>query len=82
MKHTMELVWHSCTDCLPSEEFNNRLYITDGVDIFPASWVKNDDWQLFVSSGGCWYVEPGVNSEGFWWADLLQTIGKFEPFIK
>lgn len=72
MKHTMELVWHSCSDCLPSEDFNPRLYITDGCNVFEASWKRTDDWQHFASGG--WYIEPGVNSEGYWWADLLQTV--------
>lgn len=27
MKQKMELVWHSCTDCLPNEDFNSRLKV-------------------------------------------------------
>lgn len=80
MKYKMELVWHSCTDCLPSEDFNPRLYVTDGCDFFPVSWARDGKWQRFMSGG--WYIEPGVNSDGYWWADLLQTVGMFPPFHK
>ncbi len=80
MKHKMELVWHSCTDCLPSEDFNPRLYVTDGCDFFPVSWARDGKWQRFMSGG--WYIEPGVNSDGYWWADLLRTVGMFPPFHK
>lgn len=80
MKHKMELVWHSCTDCLPSEDFNPRLYVTDGCDFFPVSWARDGKWQRFMSGG--WYIEPGVNSDGYRWADLLQTVGMFPPFHK
>ena len=72
MKHTMELVWHSCTDCLPSEDFNSQLCVTDGKDVFLATWKRDPDWQRFVA--GKWYIEPGVNSDGLWWADLVQTV--------
>lgn len=80
MKQKMELIWHSCTDCLPSEDFNPRLYVTDGCNFFPVSWARDGEWQRFISGG--WYIEPGINSEGYWWADLLQTVGKFAPFHK
>lgn len=72
MKQKMELVWHSCTDCLPNEDFNSRLYVTDGRDVFPVSWARENHLQRFTH--GSWYIEPGVNSEGYWWADILQTI--------
>lgn len=73
MKHTMEVVWHSCTDCPPIESYNAKLFITDGKDVFPASWKKECGRYVFVSRA--WYIEPGVNSDGYWWADLIQTVG-------
>lgn len=78
MKYKMEIVWHSCTDCLPSEDYNPVLYITDGKDVFPATWKREEGWQRFTSGG--WYIEPGVNSDGYYWADLVQTVNGFEPF--
>lgn len=72
MKQKMELIWHSCTDCLPNEDFNSRLYVTDGSDVFPVSWARENHLQRFTHGG--WYIEPGVNSEGYWWADILQTV--------
>lgn len=78
MKQKMELVWHSCTDCLPKEDFNSRLYVTDGHDVFPVYWKREAHWQRFAY--GSWYIEPGVNSEGYWWADILQTIQGVSAF--
>lgn len=77
MKHKMELTWHSCTDCLPSEDFNSTLYVTDGQTFFPATWIRDSERQRFVS--GNLYIKPGVNSDGYWWADILQTVRGFEP---
>lgn len=76
-KYTMELVWHSCTSYLPKEDYNPCLYVTNGREVFPVVWKRDPDWQRFVS--GNWYIEPGVNSEGFWWADLVQTVKGFAP---
>lgn len=81
MKHTMELVWHSCTSYLPKEDYNPGLYVTDGKEVFPVIWRRDKDgWQRF--SAGKWYIEPGVNSDGYWWADLVQTINGFAPIQK
>ena len=72
----MELVWHSCTDYLPKEDYNERLFVTDGETVYAASWRRGSDgWQRFVIGG--WYIEPGVNSDGYWWADLHQTVNNF-----
>lgn len=77
VKHTMELVWHDCTVNLPSEDYNVCLYVTDGRDVFPVTWKRESHWQRFVN--GRWYIEPGVNSDGYWWADLVQTVNGFKP---
>ena len=80
-KHTMELVWHSCTDCSPEEDYNKQLFITDGETVATASWRRSTDgWQRFVIGG--WYIEPGVNSDGYWWADIEQTVRGFAPIQK
>lgn len=76
-KHTMELVWHSCTDCPPEEDYNSCLYVTDGEEVFPATWKTDRNWHRFEKGG--WYIEVGVNSDGYWWADLIQTVNGFAP---
>ena len=76
-KHTMELVWHSCTDCPPEEDYNACLYVTDGREVFATTWKMTRDWRRFEIGG--WYIEPGVNAEGYWWADLNQTVSGFAP---
>lgn len=72
----MELVWHSCTDYLPKENYNPHLYVTDGRDVFPVVWKDAAGWKRFIAGG--WYIEPGRNSDGYWWADLIQTVSKFD----
>lgn len=79
-KHTMELVWHSCENCLPEEEYNPWLYVTDGQTVLQVVWKRTTDWQRFESGG--WYIEPGVNAEGYWWADLNRTVKGFAPLQK
>ena len=29
---------------------------------------------------GGWYIEPGINSDGYWWADIEQTVLKEKEF--
>lgn len=77
-KFKMELTWHSCTDCLPEEDYNPCLYVTDGSEVFPTTWKRDYGWPRFVV-GGC-YIEPGVNSDKYWWADLEQTVRSEERF--
>ena len=76
-KHTMELVWHSCTECLPKEKYNPRLYITNGKNVFEMVWFGDSKNQYFLGSGR--QIIPGVNSDGWWWADLIQTVHGFTP---
>lgn len=78
-KFTMELVWHSCNDYLPKEDYNPCLYVTDGTTILPMRWKRDPNWQRFESGG--WYIEPNVNADGYWWADVGQTV-KGEPRFK
>ena len=77
VKYTMELVWHSCTNNLPRETYHPTLYITNGREVFPTAWKCELEWKRFEIPG--WYIEPGVNSDGWWWADLVQTVNGFEP---
>ena len=80
-KFTMELVWHSCNDYLPKEDYNACLYVTNGHTVFPMRWKKDPNWQRFENGG--WYIEPDINASGYWWADIQQTIQgdwRFKPF--
>lgn len=79
-RRCMELTWHKCTDDLPEESFNPCLYVTDGKDVFAATWKTERGWKRFENGG--WYLEPGVNSDGYWWADLVQTVRGFAPKLK
>lgn len=70
-KVAMNLVWHSCKNYPPEEKFNECLYITDGKCLTEVEW-----------DNGYWVDHDGReirNLDGLWWADILQTIGKFEP---
>lgn len=81
-KHTMELVWHSCTDCPPEEDYNDCLYVTDGEDFVEVEWRREGEHQYFLIDNGPgerYYLEVGVNSDGWWWADLIQTVNGFAP---
>ena len=69
MKKTMELIWHDCTECLPKEDFNPCLYMTDGFKVFHVVYKK----EL-----GFFYNGYKINPDGHYWADLAQTtIGFF-----
>lgn len=67
-KFTMELVWHNCLNCKPSEEFNPRLFVTDGVRLYEVAYKS-----------GVGFAGPGIfiddsDAEAYWWADIIQTI--------
>ena len=79
-KFTTKLVWHSCTTCPPEENYNPCLYVTDGHSIMTMRWKKEPYWTRFENGG--WYIEPGVNSGGYWWADLTQTIRNTKDFTE
>lgn len=85
IKHKMELVWHSCTDCPPKEDYNELLYVTDGEDVVEVEWKRDGDRQYFFVEYSplerC-DIEVGVNSDGWWWADLQQTVRGFMPLHK
>ena len=77
-KFKIELTWHSCTDCLPEEDYNKCLYVTDGKDIELMRWRRTPGWQRFENL--TWYIESGVNSDGYWWADIEQTVQGCDEF--
>lgn len=78
-KFKMELTWHSCTTCPPEEDYNPCLYVTNWTGaIIPMRWYRDSNWQRFEDGG--WYIEPGINSNGYWWADIIQTARKTKEF--
>lgn len=78
MKHIMELVWNRCTDCLPKEDLNTDLWVTDGKYVWEAIWERTERGPRFST----WHFEiiPGDHSDGFWWTDPQQAVRDFAPF--
>lgn len=77
IKFTMELVWHNCLEYLPEENYNGRLYMTNGYEIFPVTFVKTQYWYVWC------YAESGqnINIQPYhYWADIEQTIQGDERF--
>lgn len=75
-KFTMGLVWHNCKTYQPTEKFNSRLLVTDGVTIYEMMWDK--------TFGG--FLKVGLEIKGdelnkYWWADIEQTV-QGEPRFK
>jgi hypothetical protein len=74
-KFTMELVWHNCKTCPPSEEYNDGLLLWDGNDLFCAEW-DNGYW---------WYDNHYLDMTGeedvCWWSDIRQTVQSEQRFI-
>lgn len=77
-KFKMELTWHSCETCPPEEDYNPCLYVTDGYSIWFMRWKRDPNWQRFEDDG--WYIEPNINANMFYWADIIQTIRKESRF--
>lgn len=65
LKFTMDLVWHNCTECPPKEKRNDYLLLTDGEEVWDATW--ND---------GEWYGDNLMpySADGCYWADIKQTV--------
>lgn len=70
-KETMELVWHNCKTCPPSEKHNENLLLWDGYTIINAEW-DNGSWFC-----GKHYLDTVGEEEMCWWADLTQTVDAF-----
>lgn len=67
-KFTIELVWHNCITCPPSEVSNGHLFMTNGHNVFPVAYDKDLGW---------WDIEDecsiGVDKH-CWWSDIEQTL--------
>lgn len=70
-KIKMELVWHNCKTCPPSEEYNEDLLLWDGYTLIQAEW-DNGSWFC-----GKHYLDMVGEEEMCWWADLNQTANGF-----
>lgn len=70
-KFTMELVWHNCLEYPPKETTNDSLIMTDGSDVFEASWYKPDGFMIRTKDE---WRGVYVNQENWWWADVRQTV--------
>lgn len=73
-KFTMELVWHNCKTHPPEEDYNPKLFITDGADVFVISyWSRKGFYDEYVGRS-----IPSDVLHLYWWADIRQTV-KCEP---
>lgn len=77
IKFTMELVWHNCLKYPPEESRNDRLYLTNGIDIFLVAFHKSQHWCVWrdIKSGKIINIQPY-----HYWADIEQTIQGDERF--
>ena len=80
-KFKMELTWHNCKTCPPQESKNDFLIVTDGDDIFTATWSNVDGYR--VKHGVSCY-EPYISGSlhYWWWADITRTIHSSLKFLE
>ena len=68
-KFKMELTWHNCKTCPPTEDFNSWLMITDG---------RNTDVFVYDVKYGFPVVDDRLHK--YWWADLARTVRETKEF--
>ena len=68
-KFTMQLTWHNCFTCPPTEDFNDNLYISQGKDVIRVTYDATRGWY----DEECNEYIPSDLLEYFWWADIKQT---------
>ena len=73
-KFTMELVWHNCLECPPSESFNDNLYVTDGKRVRKGMYEAGKGWVLSTPLSHTVLPIPVESFKNFWWADIEQTV--------
>ena len=71
-KFKIGLVWHNCHSCPPKEEYNGSLIVTNGIDVFKASYCKGLGFPVLDNT-------PDTLSK-YWWADIVQTIRTSDEF--
>ena len=76
-KFTIPIVWHNCYDCPPEESWNERLWVTDGKNVFTITYEENNGWYNKETGD---YL-PFELIWKYWWADLEQTIRNYKNFL-
>ena len=75
-KFTMELVWHNCEECPPSECRNDNLYVTNGHWVHRVAYSKENGWYDCKTN----YYLPFELTWGYWWADMEQAVQRETRF--
>lgn len=71
-KFTMELVWHNCKTNPPKEFENHSLIITNGNNVFSVFWNAEKGYHISCDDGDVSLATEAY--EGWWWADIRQTV--------
>lgn len=79
-KFKMELTWHNCKMCPPEEDENDFLIVTDGHDVFKATWDRSLDRYYKKYDGGYYLPLSSCTLDEWWWADIFQTVHKTPEF--
>lgn len=69
-KFQMPLTWHNCYSCPPEEPWNDDLWVTNGVWVFPAEYIKTRGW-YDKNTKECL---PFEMLSDYYWADLKRTV--------
>lgn len=77
-KFTMPLVWHNCKICPPEELENPFLIITEGRNIYGASWNQAEGY--YVAFEDDYMMLPLDTLYNWWWADIEQAVQKTKQF--
>lgn len=68
-KFKMELTWHNCATCPPTESYNPYLVYTDGQTVEACTYYKKYGFPVFESE-----------LQYYWWADLRRTVRGCKEF--
>lgn len=66
-KFTMELVWHNCITCPPTEN-HNYFIMSNGDDWWPVEYWAGSGWFLY---SGLQFSKDELSK--LYWADISQT---------
>jgi hypothetical protein len=77
-KFTMSLVWHNCATCPPKEFENPFLIVTDGRNVYGASWHRAEGYYTAYDTGNVMLSFELL--EHWWWADIEQTVQGTKEF--
>ncbi len=78
-KNKIELTWLNCKNHPPAEYENNFLIVTNGYDVYRASWHRLDGY--YTKREGGYYIPLAKPTlEDWWWADLIRTVRESDEF--